>query len=507
MALFPRAPFYALRGAIPAAAPDFYRSLLETTLARPASVLPPGKQLTDLPPQRIVAAVPFTQGTPLTFFQRPFAQYDWPVPRQAFRPPSADVYTNLFLTTATTQRPFSQTNWPLPQSPYRLAPDLYQNLLETALKPPAGAKPFAQYDWPLSQQPQPPGNTLHARAFGPSAAVVQQPPFAQYDWPLPQTPAYPWAVEQHQNYLVYGAFIIGPGQQLTDLPRQPIATGVPDLYQNLLETTLRPALPQGLPPGKQLTDLPPQRIATVAPYTQGAPLTFWQRPFAQYDWPLPRPPQPLISAAPTKWFAPSVTIQQPPFAQYDWPVPRIISGVAPTDPPINLALKSATPPPPPFAQYDWPLLRFPPPAGIITTSFSSPEALLALTVANWTAGNVWWITASGNPGDRAWVSIGLGPNPTYQTRLRSLYLVLSGSSAGSATMVVRDGLTGIGTIIFEADLYTAANGWNFLDYNEIDLRASVGNVLTVEFVTGTPGDVQEINAGGDYVAPGTLYGV
>jgi hypothetical protein len=74
-------------------------------------------------------------------------------------------------------------------------------------------------------------------------------------------------------------------------------------------------------------------------------------------------------------------------------------------------------------------------------------------------------------------------------------------------MVVRDGPTGTGAVIFEADLYTAANSWDFLDFNEVDLRASVGNVLTVEFVAGTPGDVQEINAGGDYVAPGTLYGV
>jgi hypothetical protein len=65
----------------------------------------------------------------------------------------------------------------------------------------------------------------------------------------------------------------------------------------------------------------------------------------------------------------------------------------------------------------------------------------------------------------------------------------------------------MGTIIFEADLYTAANSWGFLEFSEIDLRATAGNVLTVEFIAGTPGDVQEINAGGDYVAPGTFYGV
>jgi hypothetical protein len=108
---------------------------------------------------------------------------------------------------------------------------------------------------------------------------------------------------------------------------------------------------------------------------------------------------------------------------------------------------------------------------------------------------------------RSWVSIGLGPNPAYQTRLRSLYLALSGSAAAAATMVVRDGPTQVGRVVFEADLYTAANSWDFLDFNQIDIRATVGNVLTVEFLTGTPGDVQEINAGGDYVAPGTEYGV
>jgi hypothetical protein len=65
----------------------------------------------------------------------------------------------------------------------------------------------------------------------------------------------------------------------------------------------------------------------------------------------------------------------------------------------------------------------------------------------------------------------------------------------------------MGTIIFTADLYTAANSADFLDLSEIDLRASAGNVLTVEFTAGIPGDVQEINAEGDFVAPGTFYGV
>ena len=76
-----------------------------------------------------------------------------------------------------------------------------------------------------------------------------------------------------------------------------------------------------------------------------------------------------------------------------------------------------------------------------------------------------------------------------------------------ATMVVRDGGAGVGTIIFEADLFTQANGRDFLDFNEIDLRATVGNVLTVEFIAGTPGDVQQIDAKGDFVPPGIPYGV
>ena len=119
----------------------------------------------------------------------------------------------------------------------------------------------------------------------------------------------------------------------------------------------------------------------------------------------------------------------------------------------------------------------------------------------------WWITRRGAAGEAVSVSIGTGPNMTYQTRLRALYLVVSGGSAGAATAVVRDGPANGGTIIFEADLSTAANSWDFLDYNGIDLRATAGRVLTVEFVAGTPGDFQEVNAEGDYVAPGTLYGV
>jgi hypothetical protein len=71
---------------------------------------------------------------------------------------------------------------------------------------------------------------------------------------------------------------------------------------------------------------------------------------------------------------------------------------------------------------------------------------------------------------------------------------------------VRDGAGGMGTIIYQADLYTAANARDQLVEDELDMRATAGNYLTVEFLAGTASDYQSISAQGDYVPPGTPYG-
>ncbi len=121
-------------------------------------------------------------------------------------------------------------------------------------------------------------------------------------------------------------------------------------------------------------------------------------------------------------------------------------------------------------------------------------------------GVVWSIANRGKAGAVATASIAPSQDAVFQTRLRSMYFGLSGPAIGSATAVVRDGQPGIGAIIFQADLYTAANNRDVVSLPEVDLRATAGNVLTVEFLAGTPSDFQEVSAQGDLILLGTPYG-
>lgn len=118
----------------------------------------------------------------------------------------------------------------------------------------------------------------------------------------------------------------------------------------------------------------------------------------------------------------------------------------------------------------------------------------------------WQVTTRSTAGVAATISVATGPNSTYQTRLRAAHCSLDGSAAGSGTVVVRDGPSGSGTIIFQATLNLPGSGIDRLNRTDFDLRATVGNVLTVEFLAGTASDFQSINAQGDYIPPGIQYG-
>ena len=87
-------------------------------------------------------------------------------------------------------------------------------------------------------------------------------------------------------------------------------------------------------------------------------------------------------------------------------------------------------------------------------------------------------------------------------RLRSLFASLSGANAGTDQLVVRDGASGVGTIIWQQDLSIAANGTAQVDVGNLDLRASLGNALTIEFVAGVAGDRENVNGVGDFVPRG-----
>lgn len=117
----------------------------------------------------------------------------------------------------------------------------------------------------------------------------------------------------------------------------------------------------------------------------------------------------------------------------------------------------------------------------------------------------WTITNRGTSGTAASAS---RASPTsassvgQQTRLRSFQCTLSGTAAGTDQLVIRDGASGSGTIIAQFDLSVAANGNSIIALSGLDLRASVGNSLTIEFVNGVTSDTEDVNAQGDFIPAG-----
>jgi len=90
-------------------------------------------------------------------------------------------------------------------------------------------------------------------------------------------------------------------------------------------------------------------------------------------------------------------------------------------------------------------------------------------------------------------------------RLRSLQATISGTGAGSATIVVRDGATAVGTIIMQTSIANAANSSGSVTINNIDLRATSGT-LTVESTTGGGANTTiAVSAQGDYAQLGVSY--
>lgn len=73
--------------------------------------------------------------------------------------------------------------------------------------------------------------------------------------------------------------------------------------------------------------------------------------------------------------------------------------------------------------------------------------------------------------------------------------------------MVRDGTSGTGTIIWQSDPSIAANGTVTIFLTDMDLRSSIGNALTIEFVNGVAGDRESVNAEGDYVPSGWPLGL
>lgn len=115
----------------------------------------------------------------------------------------------------------------------------------------------------------------------------------------------------------------------------------------------------------------------------------------------------------------------------------------------------------------------------------------------------WAITATANAAAAS--AAQAAPNTPYQNRLRSVQCTLSGTAIGAVKVVVRDGATGVGTIIAQWDLsIPTANGpAAILQLAGLDLRSSAGNALTVESTaSGGANTTTDVNGQGDLVPVG-----
>ena len=91
------------------------------------------------------------------------------------------------------------------------------------------------------------------------------------------------------------------------------------------------------------------------------------------------------------------------------------------------------------------------------------------------------------------------------TRLRSLQATVAcGATAQTPIeLVVRDGASGTGTVIASFALAAPADGFASLQQTPLDLRASLGNALTVEFAAANVAASQSaVSAQGDFVPQG-----
>src|SRR5260221_14732986 len=101
----------------------------------------------------------------------------------------------------------------------------------------------------------------------------------------------------------------------------------------------------------------------------------------------------------------------------------------------------------------------------------------------------WTITNRGSAGAAATASQAAptsGLAQGVQLRLRALSASLAGSAAGADQLVVRDGASGTGAIIWPWDLSVPANGGDRVLFFGLDLRGFPGNALTIEFFACVP---------------------
>lgn len=96
----------------------------------------------------------------------------------------------------------------------------------------------------------------------------------------------------------------------------------------------------------------------------------------------------------------------------------------------------------------------------------------------------------------------------FVNRCRSLTVSVTGVGAASGiiTAILRDGATGAGTPLWEAQLQAAQDGGQAIALSDVDFRSSIGNALTLD--VSAPGGTGKVCASmsGDIVPSGYVVG-
>lgn len=106
---------------------------------------------------------------------------------------------------------------------------------------------------------------------------------------------------------------------------------------------------------------------------------------------------------------------------------------------------------------------------------------------------------------QATASVTAGTTGGLCIRLRALQVSISGTAAGAATIVVRDGATGAGTILWETQINCAANSGTMYSGSDMDLRATSGTLTIESTAAGGANTNIAVNAQGDYCQTGQAY--
>lgn len=91
-------------------------------------------------------------------------------------------------------------------------------------------------------------------------------------------------------------------------------------------------------------------------------------------------------------------------------------------------------------------------------------------------------------------------------RLRALQCSINPTAAGTDQLVLRDGASGVGAILWTMDLTVAVGAIAVIALSGLDIRGTPGNALTLEWVSGVATDREAVNGQGDYVPQGYPIG-